>query len=222
MFQLLKGAPDHGNHTKLRPELYNLYLNALLKKSQQWADLLRENPGADDRRIRRQLLFYGIRTFNHARRDGERTEDMIQLDMQLAEYLLAEIATLTPRELTQLFPIDKRYDGERWETKDYYSTMRELEVIGLDNRIGEHSQELTWDYMNPDIREFTVNRLGVYSEARQLQTGRSIGEEWADVMGLRTYHMHTDPNTGKKFMMDKTGRSVAVRKHRPRYLRALH
>lgn len=44
-------------------------------------------------------------------------------------------------------------------------------------------------------------------------------EEWARIMGLKTYTMHTDQN-GKQFLFDKeTGKITRLRKPKPRYLK---
>ena len=44
---------------------------------------------------------------------------------------------LTPRELYQLFPIEKEYDGDKWGTKDYYYCIQEIKEIGLDTPMDE-------------------------------------------------------------------------------------
>jgi len=56
------------------------------------------------------------------------------------------IGILTPIELTGIFPIDKIYDGAKWQLKDYFSTMDALNKYGMDKPIGENYMQVLWTY----------------------------------------------------------------------------
>jgi len=74
--------------------------------------------------------------------------------------LLGLIEELTPREFTRLFPIDKRYDGNRYETKDYFSTVEYINSIGWDTNI-DSAIGFLMEYMCHDTMIFTVTAMGV-------------------------------------------------------------
>lgn len=78
--------------------------------------------------------------------------------------VLNTIGLLTPRQLLNVFPVEKRYNGERYSTKDYFSTMQALEVYGMDRLIGKNASSLLWDYANIDTRYFLVGYWNVLDE----------------------------------------------------------
>jgi len=46
-------------------------------------------------------------------------------------------------------------------------------------------------------------------------------EEWAGIMGVKTYTMHTS-SKGKEFLCDReTGKTTRLRKTKPKYLRLI-
>ena len=82
---------------------------------------------------------------------------------------------LTYREFINLFPIDKEYDGAKWEMKDYYSTMEYLNDKSLDDFI-EDPLELIFEYNNCHIIIFGVEIMTVTSDIHRIQTGLGITE----------------------------------------------
>ena len=58
---------------------------------------------------------------------------------------------MTPRELMQVFPIEKSYDGKKSGMKDYFSTMEALKDFDIDSPISENIDDLLWYYWNPTL-----------------------------------------------------------------------
>jgi hypothetical protein len=58
------------------------------------------------------------------------------------------MSQLTPREFMNIFPIDKTYDGERFECKDYFYTIKIVRALDQDAPIGDKLDDLLWEYMN--------------------------------------------------------------------------
>lgn len=80
-----------------------------------------------------------------------------QNSFNLIDALFSIIGRIKLGNLIKIFPIDKTYDGTRWERKDYFYTMDALEKKGFDNAVGRDGVfDLMWDYENKDLREFTV------------------------------------------------------------------
>ena len=78
------------------------------------------------------------------------------------------IGLLKPAELLTIFPVTKIYDGDRYQIKDYYSTMEALNKLDQDKPIGKGAFEVLWDYTNWSLSEFmvemmsTMNLVGMY------------------------------------------------------------
>ena len=138
------------------------------------------------------------------------------------EYIKALIKGLTPNQLMRLFPVDKTYDGKRWQTKDYFSTMASLNNHGLDTPIGEAVDHILWDYMNIHISMFQVNLMSIVGKLHRAETGRDWFLDFFEEQGhpLTTYTEVTNPATGKRFMRNNdTGEMLRVRKPRARHLK---
>ncbi len=131
------------------------------------------------------------------------------------------ISKLTPNELITIFPIEKQYDGSKYEVKDYYSTMEELNKIGMDTPIGDNTIELMFDYQNHYIHEFAITKMLILSALRRLQGKQGIAEEFIESKGIPCYKLMTD-SSGKKFIYDPQNHTTyKVSKPRPRYLRVV-
>ena len=106
------------------------------------------------RDVSRESLKLGI--------DEPKTLEQNQYRFQLIDSIFGVLGCLTLRNFVNTFPIDKTYDGAKWEEKDYFYTMEVLSKMDWDKPIGrDELSELLWDYMNADLRhayiEFTVS-----------------------------------------------------------------
>jgi len=147
--------------------------------------------------------------------------EVVENIFTLMEFVKSMIKELTPNQLMQIFPVDKVYDGERWGVKDYYSTMESLNQHGLDTPIGESVDDILWDYMNRDIKDFQCNLLWIINRVYRANIGGDIVKEWADSVGIPTYRKHTDSITGKEYMIDSNGKTKPLKKPRPRHLKLI-
>ena len=132
------------------------------------------------------------------------------------------ISCLTPREMMQLFPIDKAYDGERWQSKDYFYTMKTLEEHGLDVKIGETVGNILWDYMNEHVMDFHVNHLSAVGRMHKQHTGREMLADFFESQGehLTIYNKVTNTVTGQEFWLNNdTGELEEHKRPIPRYLK---
>ena len=83
--------------------------------------------------------------------------------------VLTLLSSLTPVQLERIFPIEKTYDGDRWEMKDYFTTKKALAALPQDEMI-LHNVEifaLLWDYCNNDIRHLLVCAMHSMDEVRR-------------------------------------------------------
>lgn len=98
------------------------------------------------------------------------------------------LGCLTLRNFVVTFPIEKYYKGEKWEEKDYFSTIEVLSKMNWDKPIGrDELSELLWDYYNADLRHAYMEYTSAMSAIYKAQTGRGIAETWCDNMGIPTF-----------------------------------
>lgn len=95
-----------------------------------------------------------------------------QNSFNLIDALFGIIGRIKLKNLIKIFPVDKTYDEDKWGCKDYFFTMDVLKEKGLDNAVGRDGVfDLMWDYMNKDLREFTVFYMGCMSAMYKQQSG---------------------------------------------------
>jgi len=107
---------------------------------------------------------------------------------QLIDAIFTVCGHLTLRNFVNTFPIEKDYSGEKWQCKDYFSTMDVLSKMDWDKPIGrDELSELLWDYENSDLRHAYVEFTTAMSAIYRSQTGKGIAETWLDDLGIPTY-----------------------------------
>lgn len=108
----------------------------------------------------------------------------------MIDALYSIIGRIKLKNLIKIFPIDKTYDGDKWGCKNYFFTMDVLKEKGLDNAVGRDEVfDLMWDYMNKDLREFTLFYMSCMSAMYKQQTGVGIAEKFCEDNGIGTYTM---------------------------------
>lgn len=117
--------------------------------------------------------------------------------------------------LIKIFPIDKTYDGDKWDFKDYFFTMDVLKKKCLDNAVGRDGVfNLMWDYENRDLREFTVFYMSCMSAMYKQQTGVGIEEKFCEDNGIGTYTM--DRENG--LLIDNQTGEIAKVSNKPSFM----
>lgn len=120
--------------------------------------------------------------------DESKTLKQNQYRFQLIDSIFGVLGCLTLRNFVTTFPIDKTYDGAKWEEKDYFYTMDVLSKMDWDKPIGrDELSELLWDYENADLRHAYIEFTTAASAILRAQTGKGIAETWCDNMGIPTF-----------------------------------
>jgi len=169
---------------------------------------------ADDHMLEKSV-FNGLRMVVHMGKPE--TYEQLRKQYHLSELVLELVNWLTPRKFTALFPIDKDFDGKRWETKDFFSTVEAIDNHGWDEPISD-AVEFLWDYHNHETREFLVKYMGLVSDLRRMQGQPGILDEWAAQSGVHVFHLYSD-QVGSQYIIDENGRSKPVRKANAKHLR---
>ncbi|MFX3618631.1 MAG: hypothetical protein ACE3JK_14075 [Sporolactobacillus sp.] len=174
--------------------------------------------------IQKKLALYHVKYMPAMNKNKELTYEQLLNKFRAFDLIHFYLAQFTPREFMQYFPIKKDYDGKRYESKDYFTTMEYLKTLNWDEPIDlERIDDFLWEYTNLDLMNFEVDRMSTASDLRVAQGGRDIMQEWMDDKGIPTYSLHTD-DTGKQFMQNsQTGEVAEVKeyKRRPKWIRAV-
>lgn len=147
-----------------RKSLFNKEL--LFKQLAAASDSYKVNPNHDNFK---KFAYWGIRYLPYYETDN--VEEKFAYINIIEDYL----KNITYGEFVQMFPIEKTYDGARWEMKDYYSTMEYLDGKFVDDFI-EDPLELIFEYYNWYVIEFGVELMTVTSDMHRIQTGIGISE----------------------------------------------
>lgn len=141
------------------------------------------------------LALWGVKALGYKSEDGNEEDLLVTYSLVLEVF-----KTLTPRKLMNILPIDKNFDGEKYDCKDYFYTMNKCNEHGLENQIKDPLIFL-WDYHNRDIGKFLVNYLSTLSEASRKNGEMGILEKFAAENGIKTY-VEKEIN-GEKYMVEK-------------------
>ncbi|MCM1278485.1 MAG: hypothetical protein NC304_05880 [Robinsoniella sp.] len=177
------------------------YRNSLLQAAQKNKDIksIADYPQADIMKIALSGIKY-ICSWRDVKRENSKLgieEQHIleesQATFQLIDAIFTVCGCLTLRNFVTTFPIDKTYDGAKWECKDYFSTMEVLSKMDWDKPIGKDELlELLWDYDNSDLRHAYVEFTTAMSAIYRAQTGKGIAETWCEDMEIPTYTVYKD------------------------------
>ena len=138
----------------------------ILKQFVAASDSYKVNPNHENYK---KLVYWSIRHLPYYENDN------VEEKFAYISCLKNCLKKLTYREFINLFPIDKEYDGAKWEMKDYYSTIEYLNDKSLDDYI-EDPLELIFEYNNCHIIIFGVEIMTVTSDIHRIKTGLGITE----------------------------------------------
>lgn len=128
-----------------------------------------------------RLVFYGVRTVNYSRREYRRLRGNMAMPLfHIVGIVHGYMERLTPRQLTQVFPISKHYDGERYQGKDYFTAMKVLQAHGMDVLIGDAVLDILWEYVNPEICVFMSSTMACMDRIMKDAGEKGILETFID------------------------------------------
>lgn len=108
----------------------------------------------------------GIESLNRSR--GPKSCLMIDRRYQDLKQVMEAIGRLTPEELLRMYPVEKKFNGTRWNEKDYFYTMDKLRCWPADQPLGGANDVacLLWDYQNWDLDEVLIEWMHVLGDLR--------------------------------------------------------
>lgn len=193
-------------------EVYPDAFVRFLNKSNLAADLKYDQMEKDELI---KYIFLGIKSINVLHKNIEQKKD---IDLLFSEYsiinnIVLALTYITPRELLQIFPAMKTYDGAKYETKDYYYSIEVMKKAGLDETIKyqEKTREILLDFMNIDIRMFVMAWVSCANDINYLGSGKNLLDEFLAENGINTYYRQ-----GKYLINNKTGERIRIKQKKKR------
>lgn len=123
-----------------RPNTHS-YETALLRFYERYGDFGTKEKWSRDDRFKK-YLFLTVRFVRYGRKrlqDMVTTEEDAGQQVDLLFGILEMVSLLTPKGLTQMFPIEKKYHGRKNHEKDYFCTMKTLQDLDWDKSIKEQT-----------------------------------------------------------------------------------
>ena len=168
--QSFKASKDQKNRAYYR--IYRKYIDQLQTEGKAFYDLT----DTEKEKFLYAIVMYLV-TLDQ--RSTKNMKDARELH-SMYDSVITLLSSLTPSQLVRMFPIDKYYDGEKYEMKDYFSTREALDRLPQDEPIHLHTDmfELLWDYCNPHIRHLLTAAMGSVDEIRKWMGKCSMMEEY--------------------------------------------
>lgn len=184
----------------------NLYHKSIL-------NLIEKKDFDKDRDAMKKLVFLCVKERNlYFKVVENNTYEAVQNDTNLFFTISNFMSLLTPREFMEVFPVEKRFDGEKYSIKDYFSTMKHIRSLELDEPIGDEKIDFfLMEYSNKEIFEMMIHRMVTFSDLRRFQGEKGVMEEFLEKEGVETYTKHDDVIVG-----NQTGKCFKVSKPRKR------
>lgn len=103
--------------TKTKQEIYS---NAMDRVCDELSKKDLNSGRSEVRDILAKVAYYGVMTVNSCD-PYKLTYKELQRQFQVAELSKSALSLLSYKEIQQYFPIEKEYNGERWEVKDTFT-----------------------------------------------------------------------------------------------------
>lgn len=175
------------------------------------------DPILDDRDGLKKFAYYVVQYVKLIKTDDMDSAELHSL-FQLIDATTQFMGCMTPVEFIQTFPAEKQYDGHKYESKDYFTTMDSLKEYPPNKMIGEGIMKLLWDYHNWDIHRFESRKMCCISRIQRLNGEKDWFEQFFEDQGRPLTMYYED---GGRLVNSKTGEIIQTskpKKRRPKYL----
>jgi len=209
----LQFAPETQSIEEIR--LHKIYLKAYIRS-------LKACPledGADQSKHIPKIVYYGVKAVGTYPKLI--TADEAKTCFEFISGIQGIMSLLTLHEFMNLFPIEKVFDGAKYEMKDYYSTLEAINELGLEphEKIGERILELIMEYMNDDISDFAVQGVVAMSAIRRFDGHLDLMEEFMATHGMETEN--TFRNGKGEVMYVRHGKLIKLKLNRKQHLKII-
>lgn len=172
--------------------------------------------GADQSKHIPKIVYYGVKAVGTYPKLI--TADEAKTCFEFISGLHGIMGLLTLHEFMNLFPIEKVFNGAKYEMKDYFSTLEAINELGLEphEKIGENILKLIMEYMNDDISDFAVQGMVAMSAIRRFDGHLDLMEEFMAQQGMDT--PNTFRNSKGEAMYVRHGKTVKLKLNKKQHL----
>ena len=203
-------APEMQSVEEIR--LHKIYLRAYIRSLKACPT----EEGVDQSKHIPKIVYYGVKAV--ATYPKLTTANEAKTCFEFISGLQGIMSLLTLREFINLFPIEKVFDGAKYEMKDYFSSLKAINALGLEphEKIGESILKLILEYMNHDISDFAVQGMVAMNAIRRFDGHLDLMEEFMAQQGMDT------PNTFKngkgEVMYVRHGKPIKLKLNKKQHL----
>lgn len=132
------------------------------------------------------------------------------------------LSRMTLKNFINFFPIDKEYNGEKFMSKDYWSTLEMLKTLDAYESklmIGPEIDDLLMDYWNRDIMRYSIYKMMLLSEMNKLQTGKNLLEQYIEDNNIED--IETVKKLDDKHYISSDGKILKESVNIPKYLKLI-
>lgn len=192
---------------------YNLYINAYIRT----LEALPVYEGANQTSHLQKMVYYGVKAIGTHPKLKNYQEAVACFEF--ISNLKTVMSLLTLHEFMNVFPIEKVFDGAKYEMKDYYSTLEAINELELEphKQIGGSILELIMEYMNDDIMDFAVQGMVAMSAMRRFDGHLSLFEEFMTSEGHET--TNTFKNAKGQVYYIRHGKPQKIKMSKSKHLR---
>lgn len=148
-----------------------------------------------------KIILYGIKYINKINIDKKNYEEILKV-MHIMDMIEVSLKNTSFNTIINLFPIVKEYDGKKYESKDYFSTIDFLKNFNLTENINENLEDFYWNYYNYDIMNFSIKRLLCIDRLLKMKNKKTLMESLSDEFNLDYYKIG---HNGKYIVNKRTG-----------------
>ena len=148
------------------------------RRKERLRSIMLDSSVDDSRVLHAAIRWYGLRRKHE-------TDSLAEFGIY--DEVLGMLANLPPSWIAREFPAEKEYDGDRRQSKDWYSSVNALRSCGSFNGNTQKLLDFLWDWNNRSIRQFVISGLLLIDELRALQGQESLAVEFADAYGIPVY-----------------------------------
>lgn len=187
--------------------LSDIYLDHLIKIGED----IKKNRGKliDEKLLCQKIAFYGIKAIGLSPEIESKDPKYNEYAFALNNLILTAIEELTPKEFLQVFPLDKIYDGDKFDCKDYFSSMETINEYGIDRRI-EDAGGFLFDFMNKDVHKFLFKVIKTMDYVIEDNGGIGCMNQFMHDMGILPLLTYKGKN-GEEYAVNKFGKPVKLK-----------
>lgn len=183
-------------------------------------NLLNYIQNQNDRNYLKKLVFFGIKYIAYNENVGYQTIESLENKIEEITIILKFAKKLTINEFINIFPIKKEYDGEKYQSKDYFFVMEILSGKNKNDCIGDNISEFLWDYYNSYVIRFLLVHFQAINDYNRLHNKETLTDIITRELNIPVYTKVTHKN--KEYLIDiKNKKTIKLAKQYPHYLRRI-